>query len=190
MEMFPGRIELELEVGFLRSGRRFRSGKRRKIKRGQWNPSLFEGSKHKLRSCKDEGYCNEEEEYSSILKGPEDLDSSDETSGSEHNYKTPSISPEMRSRVSSPERTSNSDSTSPEISSPEGATQLNPAPESLNSNPMAAIEVRLPTFNGNGMKYPEQHWFLCEAVWMVCLVHSANIKKGQMITNLRGHTLY
>ena len=35
----------------------------------------------------------------------------------------------------------------------------------------------------------EQHWFLCKFFWMVRLVHSADIKKAQMITTLRGHTL-
>ena len=46
--MFPGRTKLELEVGVLRSGRQFRPGKRRKTKRGRWNPSLFEGSEHEI----------------------------------------------------------------------------------------------------------------------------------------------
>ena len=54
---------------------------------------------------------------------------------------------------------------------------------------MAATDVRLPTFNGNGMEDTEQHWFLCEAVWMVCLVHGTDVKKVQMITTLRGRTL-
>ena len=151
--MFPRRIESELEVGVLRSWRRFRSRKGRKTKRGQWNPSLFEGSKHELQWCEDEGSCDEEEDYSSILEGPEDLDSTDETSRSEHNYITLAISLETRSRVSSPKRTSNLDSISPETSAPEGATQLNPALE--NANPMAVADVWLPTFNGNGMEYLE-----------------------------------
>ena len=42
--MFPGSTEPELEAGFLRSGRRFSSGKRRKIVGGRWNPSLFKES--------------------------------------------------------------------------------------------------------------------------------------------------
>ena len=97
--MFPRRTEPELKVGVLRSGRRFRSGKRRKTKRGRWNPSLFEGSEHELWSCEDEGSCNKEEDYSLILEGPKDPDSSDETSGLEHNYITPAIFPKTRSRV-------------------------------------------------------------------------------------------
>ena len=187
--MFPGRTELELEVGVLRSGRIFKLGKRRKTERGWWNPSLFEGSEHKLRSCEDEGSYDEEEDYSPILEGTKNLDRSNKTSRSEHNYITPTISPETRSRVSSPGRTSNSDNTSPETSAPEGTPQLNPTPENLNANIMAKTDVWLPTFNGNGTEDPEQHWFLCEAVWMVCLVYNSDIKKGQMITTLRGHTL-
>ena len=54
---------------------------------------------------------------------------------------------------------------------------------------MVGTDVRLPTFNGNGTKDPEQHWFLCEAIWMVRLVHNSDIKKGQMITTLRGCAL-
>ena len=46
--MFLGSIEPELEVGFLRSGRRFRSWKRRKIEEGWRAPILFEESEHEL----------------------------------------------------------------------------------------------------------------------------------------------
>ena len=71
----------------------------------------------------------------------------------------------------------------------EGTPPLNSEPENHGTMSMAVTDVRLPTFNGNGTKDPEQHWFLCEAVWMVRLVHNADIKKAQMITTLRGHTL-
>ena len=54
---------------------------------------------------------------------------------------------------------------------------------------MAATDVRLPTFNGNGMEDLELNWFLCEAVWMVCLVHNVDIKKAQMMMTLRGCAL-
>ena len=46
--MFPGSIEPKLEDGFLRSERRFRSGKRRKIEEGRRAPNLFEESEHEL----------------------------------------------------------------------------------------------------------------------------------------------
>ena len=58
--MFPGSTKPKLEAGFLRSGRRFRSRKRRKIERGGHNPSLFEESEHECRSHEDKGYFDEE----------------------------------------------------------------------------------------------------------------------------------
>ena len=39
------------------------------------------------------------------------------------------------------------------------------------------------------MEDPKQNWFLCEAGWMVRLVHGTNVKKAQMITTLRGRAL-
>ena len=93
------------------------------------------------------------------------------------NYITPSISPEVRSRISSPERTANTGSVSPVISVREGTPPMNYEPENLDANSMATMDVRLPTFNGNGMEDLEQHWFVCEAVWMVHLDHNEDIKK-------------
>ena len=102
---------------------------------------MFEGSEHELQSCEDEGPCDEEEDYSLISEISEDSDSSNKTSGSDHNYITLAISLETMSRVSSPERTSNTDSTIPRTSVQEGAAQLNPLPKSLNTNPMVATDV-------------------------------------------------
>ena len=66
---------------------------------------------------------------------------------------------------------------------------LNQSSDNLNANLMAGHDIRLPTFNGNGPEDPEQHWFICEAVWMVCLVQNVDLKKAQMITTLRGRVL-
>ena len=60
----------------------------------------------------------------------------------------------------------------------EGTPPLNYVPENPKANLIAATDVWLPTFNGNGTKYPEKHWFLYEYVWMVRLVHNADIKKA------------
>ena len=89
--MFPGSTEPELEAGFLRSGRRFRSGKRGKIEEGRRDPSLFEASEHKLWSQEDEGSCDEEEDYIPISKGAEESKESAETPRSGHNYITPGV---------------------------------------------------------------------------------------------------
>ena len=57
--IFLGSTEPELEAIFLRSGRRFRLGKRRKTVGGRQTPSLFEGSEYEVKSCLDEGSCDE-----------------------------------------------------------------------------------------------------------------------------------
>ena len=80
-------------------------------------------------------------------------------------------------------------SASPMTSVQEGTPPLNFVPKNPDANSMATMDVRLPTFNGNGMEDLEQHWFLCEAIWMVRLVHNVDIKKAQMITTFRGHVI-
>ena len=69
-------------------------------------------------------------------------------------------------------------------------------PPSLNfslNNPdtdtMDEADIRLPTFNRNGIEDLEQNWFLCEVVWTVFQVQSENIRKAQMITALQGRAL-
>ena len=37
----------------------------------------------------------------------------------------------------------------------------------LATNTMDGADIKLPIFNGNGLEDPEQHWFLCEAMWTV-----------------------
>ena len=54
---------------------------------------------------------------------------------------------------------------------------------------MDGEDIGLPTFNGNGVEDLEQHWFLCEVVWMVRQVHNTDIRKVQMIMTLRGCAL-
>ena len=83
----------------------------------------------------------------------------------------------------------NTDSASTATSAQEGTPPLDPLLEKPDANSMAGADIQLPTFNGNGAEDSEQHWFLCEAVWMVRLVHNEDIRKAQMITNLRGCAL-
>ena len=85
--MFLGSIELELEARFLRSGRRFRSGKRRKT-----SPSLFGESDYEVELQIDEGYCDEEEEYQLISEAAESEEST-ETPRLGHDYITPGVLP-------------------------------------------------------------------------------------------------
>ena len=101
--MFPGSSEDELDTGFLRSGRRFRSGKRRKVTGGRRRAySLPREGEYGCESHLDEGSCDEEEEYSQIYKR-EELEESAETPRTGCDYDIPRISPEVRPRSSSPE---------------------------------------------------------------------------------------
>ena len=71
----------------------------------------------------------------------------------------------------------------------EGTPRLNYSLDNPDANSMDGHDIQLPTFNGNGVEDPEKHWFLCEFVWMVLLVHNMDLKKAHMITTLRGRAL-
>ena len=43
-------------------------------------------------------------------------------------------------------------------------------------------DIKLPIFQGTGAKDPDQHFFLCEAVWNIRQVHNDDIKKAQWLT--------
>ena len=47
---------------------------------------------------------------------------------------------------------------------------------------MVGDDVKLPLFHGNMIEYPEQYWFLCQAVWTVKQVQDEDIEKGQLVT--------
>ena len=69
--MFQGSSEDELDVGFLRSGRRFWSGKRRKVAGGRRAYSFPKGGEYGCESQLDEGSYDEEEGYISISERAE-----------------------------------------------------------------------------------------------------------------------
>ena len=45
---------------------------------------------------------------------------------------------------------------------------------------MAGDDIKLPLFQGNVTKDPEQYWFFSEAVWTLKQVQDDDIKKGQL----------
>ena len=63
------------------------------------------------------------------------------------------VSPEVRSRASSPKRIVNTDSASTMTSAQESITPLHHS--SNNPDAMARVDIWLPTFNGNGAEDPE-----------------------------------
>jgi hypothetical protein len=52
-----------------------------------------------------------------------------------------------------------------------------------------ADEMRLPIFRGDGSEDPDNHWFLCEAVWNIKSITDEAIKRTQLNTMLRDHAL-
>jgi hypothetical protein len=50
-------------------------------------------------------------------------------------------------------------------------------------------EMRLPIFRGDGYEDPDQHWFLCEAIWNIKSITDKAIKRTQFSTTLRDHAL-
>jgi hypothetical protein len=52
-----------------------------------------------------------------------------------------------------------------------------------------ADEMRLPIFRGDGSEDPDQHWFLCEAVWNIKNVIDEAVKRTQFSTTLRDRAL-
>jgi hypothetical protein len=64
-----------------------------------------------------------------------------------------------------------------------------PRTQSGNLGRSMADEMRLPTFRGDGSKNPNQHWFICEAVWSIKNVTDEAIKRTQFSTTLRDRAL-
>ena len=54
---------------------------------------------------------------------------------------------------------------------------------------MMGDDMKLPVFKGSGLEYPEQHWFLCDAMWCVKQVIDDDIKMAQLTTTFRDRTL-
>ena len=49
--------------------------------------------------------------------------------------------------------------------------------------------MKLPIFKGTGAEDPEQHWFLCEAMWTIKTINDDNLKLVQLVTTLRDRAL-
>ena len=49
--------------------------------------------------------------------------------------------------------------------------------------------MKLPIFKGTGAEDPEQHWFLCEAMWTIKTINDDNLKLVQLVITLRDRAL-
>jgi hypothetical protein len=52
-----------------------------------------------------------------------------------------------------------------------------------------ADEMRLPIFKGDGSEDPDQHRFLCEAIWNIKNIVDEAVKRNQFSTTLRDRVL-
>lgn len=50
-------------------------------------------------------------------------------------------------------------------------------------------DMKLPIFKGSVLEDPEQHWFLCDAMWNVKQVTNDAIKMAQLTTMFRDRAL-
>ena len=50
-------------------------------------------------------------------------------------------------------------------------------------------DMKLPVFMGLGLEDPQQHWFLCDAMWNVKQVTNDDIKMAQLTTTFRDRAL-
>ena len=100
--MFLGSFEDELGTGFLRSRRRFRSEKRRKVTEGRRAYIFPREGEYGCKSYLYKGYCDEEEEYSPIFEREKSGEST-ELPRIGCDYGIPMRPPRVRPRISSAE---------------------------------------------------------------------------------------
>ena len=50
-------------------------------------------------------------------------------------------------------------------------------------------DIKLPIFWGTGAEDPDQHFFLCEAVWSIKQVQDDDTKRAQLATTFRDRAL-
>ena len=102
-----------------------------------------------------------------------------------HPYTPQTQTGTQRNPVGTP---SSSSQTVPTIGTSPSPTPLSGS-NPVNQNPLQrnrmGDDMKLPTFKGTGVEDPEQHWFLCEAMWTIKQIHDDNIKLVQLVTTLR-----
>jgi hypothetical protein len=106
-----------------------------------------------------------------------------ETSGTAQTTEVSTINPPIASTVLSNQNSQNHQSPQSTITSSSTSTQTGNLGSSM------ADEMRLPIFRGDGSEDPDQHWFLCEAVWNIKNVTDEDVKRNQFSTTLRDHAL-
>jgi hypothetical protein len=106
-----------------------------------------------------------------------------ETSGTAWTTEVSNINPPIVSTVPSSQNSQNHQSPQSTVTGSSTSTQTRSLVSSM------ADEMRLPIFRGDGSEDPDQHWFLCEAVWNIKSITDEAIKRTQFNTTLRDHAL-
>jgi hypothetical protein len=169
----------DTEAGHMRNG---------KIFQGVHLENLFR------KNYKEEGFYSGEEvdltdeehsEPTRIEEGEaEELRQSDpETSGTVQTTEVSNINPPIVSTVPSSQNSQNHQSPQSTITGSSVSTQIRSIFSSMED------EMRLPIFRGDGFEDPNQHWFLCEAIWNIKSITEEPIKRTQVRTTLRDRAL-
>ena len=143
---------------------RTRSGKKYKL---DFKSSLFENS---LDSTREQSHSNTERPVGGIAYHPYTP------------QKTTKTQSNPVGTTSSSSHIVHTTATSPPPTPLSGSNIVNQHPPSRNR---MGDDMKLPIFKGTGAEDPEQHWFLCEAVWTIKGNHDDNIKLVQLVTTLR-----
>jgi hypothetical protein len=106
-----------------------------------------------------------------------------ETSGAMHATKVSNINPPVVSEMLGNQNIPNHQSLQSTITSSSASTQIGNLGNSM------VDEMRLPIFRGDESEDPDQHWFLCEAVWKIKNITNEVVKRNQFITTLRDRVL-
>ena len=150
------------ETGYTRSGKRFKV---------DLSSSFFDDTST---STREQTECHRKRKLEGI---PSYLYTPYNPSGAQHN---PTGTPSSSSNTV--HTTSNPPATTP----PSGSTGPNQNRPLRNR---MVDDTKLPTFKGTGGEDPEQHWFLCEAIWTIKQIQDDNVKLVQLATTLRDRAL-
>jgi hypothetical protein len=176
-------IDSDAEAGHTRSGRSFRKVPLVNLFKQSYGPlaqdEYFYSGEEAGRS---------DEEYSEFTRA-EEVETEElhreepETSGTVPTVEVSIITPPVVLAALSNQSNQSSQSNQSTVTSSLVHTQ------SRNQGRSMEDEMRLPIFRGDGSEDPDQHWFLCEAVWSIKQVTDEVVKRAQFSTTLRDRAL-
>jgi hypothetical protein len=169
----------DTEVGHTCSGRVFREVHLANLfKKNYGDEGFYSGEEADLTDEEHSEPSREEEEEAEEPRWDEP-----ETSGTAQIIEVSTINTHVGSTTLSNQSNQNYQTIQNTITSSPPHTQIGNLGRSISD------EMRLPIFRGDGSKDPDQHWFLCEAIWNIKNVIDEAVKRTQFSTTLRDRTL-